>query len=285
MASRIVVEEFARLAEEGYDPRRGAEVVAETLAACHAGSPSTPRSSRGAPAATSRPARPPWSPSWSRTTRRPSGCWPTSATPGSTARRRRARAGQRRPQPGPGARRRRRDHPRGDGHPPRAARRHPRARRARPRAADYFLLPLPRAERLVLCSDGITEMIDDDAVAAILPRTHRPARRRRPAGRRGGAGRWSRQRHGRRGRCDGIGDRECLRLRAAARESRAEVGSPAVTSGDRERRRPVLPTRRLVRHLRRAGHRGAAAVGEGPGGRASGRWSTTAPASTRSSTR
>ena len=34
--------------------------------------------------------------------------------------------------------------------------------------ADYFLLPLPSAERLVLCSDGITEMIDDDAVAAIL---------------------------------------------------------------------------------------------------------------------
>ena len=31
VASRIVVEEFARLAEEGYDPRRGAEAVAETL--------------------------------------------------------------------------------------------------------------------------------------------------------------------------------------------------------------------------------------------------------------
>ena len=34
--------------------------------------------------------------------------------------------------------------------------------------ADYFLLPLPSAERLVLCSDGVTEMIDDDEVAAIL---------------------------------------------------------------------------------------------------------------------
>lgn len=32
VASRIVVEEFARLVEEGYDPRRGAEHVAETLA-------------------------------------------------------------------------------------------------------------------------------------------------------------------------------------------------------------------------------------------------------------
>ena len=33
VASRIVVEEFARLAEEGYDPRHGAEVVAATLVA------------------------------------------------------------------------------------------------------------------------------------------------------------------------------------------------------------------------------------------------------------
>jgi protein phosphatase len=32
VASRIVVEEFARLADEGYDPRRGAEHVAETIA-------------------------------------------------------------------------------------------------------------------------------------------------------------------------------------------------------------------------------------------------------------
>jgi PPM family protein phosphatase len=35
VASRIVVEEFARLAEDGYDPRRGSQAVAETLAACH----------------------------------------------------------------------------------------------------------------------------------------------------------------------------------------------------------------------------------------------------------
>jgi len=35
VASRIVVEEFARLAEEGYDPRRGAQAVADTLTASH----------------------------------------------------------------------------------------------------------------------------------------------------------------------------------------------------------------------------------------------------------
>lgn len=34
--------------------------------------------------------------------------------------------------------------------------------------ADYFLLPLPSVERLVLCSDGINGMIDDDTIASIL---------------------------------------------------------------------------------------------------------------------
>lgn len=34
--------------------------------------------------------------------------------------------------------------------------------------ADYFLLPLNSVERLLLCSDGITGMIDDDAIAAVL---------------------------------------------------------------------------------------------------------------------
>jgi serine/threonine protein phosphatase PrpC len=34
--------------------------------------------------------------------------------------------------------------------------------------ADYFLLPLPAVERLLLCSDGVSGMIDDDAIAAVL---------------------------------------------------------------------------------------------------------------------
>ena len=34
--------------------------------------------------------------------------------------------------------------------------------------ADYFLLPLASAERLLLCSDGVSGMIDDDRIAAIL---------------------------------------------------------------------------------------------------------------------
>jgi len=34
--------------------------------------------------------------------------------------------------------------------------------------ADFFLLPLPAAERLLLCSDGINGMIDDATIEAIL---------------------------------------------------------------------------------------------------------------------
>ena len=34
--------------------------------------------------------------------------------------------------------------------------------------ADYFLLPLGSAERLLLCSDGVSGMIDDDEIARIL---------------------------------------------------------------------------------------------------------------------
>ena len=93
--------------------------------------------------------------------------------------------------------------------------------------ADYFLLPLPRAERILLCSDGITEMIDDEAVATIVGEAVDPRDAADRLVAEAVAGRWSRQRHGRRGRCDGIGERSCLRLRAAARESRAQVGSPA----------------------------------------------------------
>lgn len=39
---------------------------------------------------------------------------------------------------------------------------------------DYFVVRLPDAERLLLCSDGITGMIDDEAVAAILADTADP---------------------------------------------------------------------------------------------------------------
>lgn len=39
---------------------------------------------------------------------------------------------------------------------------------------DFFLLPLAQAERLLLCSDGVTGMIDDEMVATILVQTDDP---------------------------------------------------------------------------------------------------------------
>jgi serine/threonine protein phosphatase PrpC len=33
---------------------------------------------------------------------------------------------------------------------------------------DYFVLPLPDAERILLCSDGVTEMLPDDELAPLV---------------------------------------------------------------------------------------------------------------------
>ncbi len=40
--------------------------------------------------------------------------------------------------------------------------------------ADYFVLPLSGAERLVLCSDGVSGMIDDHEIARIMGNAHDP---------------------------------------------------------------------------------------------------------------
>jgi protein phosphatase len=40
--------------------------------------------------------------------------------------------------------------------------------------ADFFLLPLPTVERLLLCSDGISGMVDDTEIAAVLAAAEDP---------------------------------------------------------------------------------------------------------------
>ena len=176
VASRIVVEEFARLAEEGYDPRRGSEAVAETLAACHdritayaeEQSRHTGRDFQAGTTAVvallvedeqgdgTAGAAPKWllaNVGDSRAYTYVDGDLEQVSVDHSLV--------QELVDEGTISQAEMAFHParhvvtRALGGPERVD-------------ADYFLLPLPNAERLVLCSDGITEMIDDDAVAAIL---------------------------------------------------------------------------------------------------------------------
>ena len=84
IASRIVVEEFVRIADDDYDALRGAEAVTEALHRCQRRLDEygdTHRGSDGGPLAAAGP--PPWSPSFVEDIFF-TGCWPTSATPAST---------------------------------------------------------------------------------------------------------------------------------------------------------------------------------------------------------
>ena len=67
-------------------------------------------------------------------------------------------------------------------------------------AADYFLVPVAAAPRLLLCSDGVTGMIDDARIAEVLGRVAEPAGGRRGLVAAARGGRRARQRHGRRRR-------------------------------------------------------------------------------------
>ena len=172
VASRIVVEEFARLAAEGYDPRRGSAAVAETLVACHDritayAEEQSRRTGRDFQAGTTAVVallvendEDGGAPHWllanlgdSRVYRFVDGELEQVSVDHSLV--------QELVDEGMITREQMATHP---------------ARHVVTRAlggpdhadADYFLIPLSRAERLVLCSDGITEMIDDEAVADIL---------------------------------------------------------------------------------------------------------------------
>jgi protein phosphatase len=173
VASRIVVEEFARLAEEGYDPRRGSTAVAETLVACHRriteyAEEQSRHTGRDFQAGTTAvvallvedDAQEGGAPKWllanvgdSRIYRFVDGDLEQVSVDHSLV--------QELADEGTITREEMSSHP---------------ARHVVTRAlggpeledADYFLLPLASAERLLLCSDGINEMIGDRQVAAIL---------------------------------------------------------------------------------------------------------------------
>jgi PPM family protein phosphatase len=169
VASRIVVEEFARLAEEGYDPRRGSQAVADTLRACHDriteyADEQSRRTGRdfqaGTTAVVALLVEDDGAPKWllanlgdSRIYRFVDGELEQVSVDHSLV--------QELVDEGSITREEMGTHParhvvtRALGGPDRSD-------------ADYFLLPLPRAERILLCSDGITEMIDDEAVATIV---------------------------------------------------------------------------------------------------------------------
>lgn len=175
VASAIVVEEFARLAAEGYDPRQGAQVVAATLEGCRrrieaygaeqrAGGLAT--FSAGTTAVVALLVEDDGRPQWllanlgdSRAYRFTAGRLDQVSVDHSVVQEL-VDAGAITTD---------------------AAAHHP-DRHVITRAlgtsdsaeADYFLLPLPAVERLVLCSDGVSGMVDDDEMAGILAGTTDP---------------------------------------------------------------------------------------------------------------
>ena len=174
VASRIVVEEFARLADEGYDPRRGAEHVADTLsraqvrilqyAEAHRGT--DPRWHAGTTCVAAVLVEEREDTLWmlvnlgdSRIYRFDDGKLVQVSVDHSVV--------QELIDAGEITAEEATTHPerhvitRALGSPEGVA-------------PDFFLLPLPAAERLLLCSDGITGMIDDAVIEDILERIHDP---------------------------------------------------------------------------------------------------------------
>lgn len=175
VASAIVVEEFGRLADEGYDPRAGADVVARTLRACQErivefGAAQRARGARsfhaGTTAVVALLVEDDEGPKWllanvgdSRIYRFLDGLLEQVSVDHSVV--------QELVDAGAIAPDDMATHPerhvvtRALGGPDRTE-------------ADYFLLPLPSVERLLLCSDGVTGMIGDEVIADILGRVPDP---------------------------------------------------------------------------------------------------------------
>jgi serine/threonine protein phosphatase PrpC len=176
VASAIVVEEFGRLAEDGYDPRRGAEAVAATLRVCreriaeYAETQGVQGIGRRFHAGTTVVAallvEDDDGPQWlvanlgdSRAYRFADGVLEQVSVDHSVVQ----------------------ELVDADRITPEEAGTHPerhmitRALGVSPRVeADYFLLPLASVERLVLCSDGISGLVDATMLAAILTESDDP---------------------------------------------------------------------------------------------------------------
>lgn len=175
VASAIVVEEFGRLADEGYDPRRGADVVTETLRTCQdriaeygaaQRARGAARSHAGTTVVVALLVEDDEGPKWllanlgdSRIYRFDDGRLEQVSVDHSVV--------QELVEAGAITADDAATHPerhvitRALGGPDAAE-------------ADYFLLPLTSVERLVLCSDGITGMIGDPVMAEILGRVADP---------------------------------------------------------------------------------------------------------------
>jgi len=176
VASAIVVEEFARLADAGYDPRRGAEAVEQTLSACRARVAAysagqrergvDPRFHAGTTVVAALVVEDDEGPKWllanvgdSRVYRYADRVLQQVSVDHSLV--------QELVDAGSITAEQAEVHPE----------RHviTRAIGDRDQApADYFLLPLTPAERLVLCSDGVSGMVDDQDLARLLAETPDP---------------------------------------------------------------------------------------------------------------
>jgi PPM family protein phosphatase len=174
VASAIVVEEFARLADAGYDPRRGAEAVAATLRDCQARiaayvaeqrAAGADRFQAGTTAVIGLLVEDDDGPRWllvnlgdSRIYRFAEGALEQVSVDHSLVQEM-VDAGTITPE-------------QAEVHPERNV--ITRSLGGQRAAADYFLLPLGAVPRLLLCSDGVNGMVDDARIAEVLASAHHP---------------------------------------------------------------------------------------------------------------
>jgi protein phosphatase len=174
VASAIVVEEFARLADAGYDPRRGADAVAATLRDCQARIAAYVAEQRAAGADHFRAGTTAVigllvedddGPRWllvnlgdSRIYRFAEGALEQVSVDHSLVQEM-VDAGTITPE-------------QAEVHPERNV--ITRSLGGQSAAADYFLLPLGAAPRLLLCSDGVNGMVDDARIGEVLALANHP---------------------------------------------------------------------------------------------------------------